>query len=514
MPSHFLFPPLFSCAKWVLLIWLVVPSISSAQSRDAAQQEPRTSLGPTSHPVMLDVIVRDKSGKSVSNLKRDDFTVEDEDNKQIIAGFERPDQHRFTIATTSSDPKHGERSDRNVAPALTILVVDCMNMDSHTISLVQEMIMKYLRTHAPRLPQPTALVVVTHSQLELVHDYTEDAAELEQAILREDAAFSLGQGEARTVGGMERVGITQNYLEQIAAANMNFAGRKNLVWIGSGLPAIDLIQTRGLRSGSMPGPGPDLERFIENISTTANDIWKARLAIYTIDPHGLQSHSAAAGLAPQTGGRNFFSRNDLDVAIANSVDDGADYYTLSYYPSNGNWDGKFRAIKVTLADPNLTARTRTGYYATPDTPATEDVIDAELTKAITNPFPYRGLGLTVSYKIVGGTPRMARYTIAIDRHDVGWQPTPEGERRCTITVVAKTVAHTDRIASDNIKALEGRVKEDRFDKEIDKPMIFSFTGEFPSDNARLRVVVRDARTGNIGTADFNMGEIAAKGKGR
>ncbi len=507
MPSCLLSSRLRSAPKWVLGIGLMISGLSFTHGRfaqrAAAQTQTNRALGPTSHPVVLDVVVTDKSGRAVSNLTRNDFTIAEENNRQIIAGFERPDQHRYAITTTSLDGKHGERRDRNVAPAVTILVIDCMNTESSDLGLVREMITKYLRAHAPRLPQPTAVISVTDKQLKLVHDYTEDAAELEQAIEHEDAEFASSRGNGRaTVTTADRVGTTVNYLEQIAAANMDFAGRKNVIWIASGFPALDLTSSGGgLRSDG------GLER-VAKFAATANEIWNARLAIYTIDPRGLQS-LAPGSIAPQTGGKTLFSHYDLDVAISNSVADGSDYYTLSYYPTSDNQDGQFRKIKVTLTDPNLTARTRTGYYAAPDTPATEEEIDAELTNAVKNPLTYRGLDVTASYKLERGGPRTARYAIAIDRHGLDWQLTPDGERRCRIMFVTKSIASNDHVERNDIKMLEGKVKENRLDKEMDEPMVFTLIGEFPSEG-RVRVMARDVGNGNIGTADLNAGGSVAR----
>ena len=47
-------------------------------------------------------------------------------------------------------------------------------------------------------------------------------------------------------------------------------------------------------------------------------------------------------------------------------------YTIGYTPTNGELDGKFRAIQVKVKSPRrgtLLARTRAGYIAQPDTSA-------------------------------------------------------------------------------------------------------------------------------------------------
>ena len=213
-------------------------------------------------------------------------------------------------------------------------------------------------------------------------------------------------------------------------------------------------------------------------------------------------------IATETGGRIIFNRNDVDVAVADSMNDGSDYYTLSYYPTNHDWNGKLRNIRVTLAKAGLQARTRTGYYAVPDTSDTDTTIDSELASAVRNPLPYRGLAISASFKILGGSPRLARFTIAADRHDLSWEAEPNGNQRCQIMLVAMSISHKERIVKNDVKELEGIVKSGKFEKQMDKPMIFAFTGELPLDVARLRVVVRDDKSGHIGSADLTVGAPA------
>ncbi|HTW57630.1 MAG TPA: VWA domain-containing protein [Terriglobales bacterium] len=504
----------------ILAALVVLPVIAqnAGSSRHSPQEAPVTTLRSATRQVVLDVVVTDQSGRPVSNLTRNDFTITEDKNPQIIALFERPDQHRYEISTVEDKARERERIEHSVSPALTILVIDALNTELQDTAYAREVVRKYLHTHGPRLPQPTALMVVTDSQLELIHDYTDDADLLQDALKRHAAEFPLRQGANHaTPGDLDRLADTLHYLEQIAAANMNFAGRKNVIWIGHGFPAVNLAQPSLSGARGVAGPHGDLRRrLMTAVSTTANEMWDSRLAIYTIDPQGLKALGPGAmdipsgmkafeNIAAQTGGKSFFNRNDADVALADSVDDGADYYTLSYYPTNKTWDGKFRNIQVTLARPGLEARTRSGYYAAPDLPDTDAKIDSELADAVKNPLPYRGLDITVSYKILRGTPRMTRYVVAVDRHNLGWQAVPDGDRHCNVKAVVMSVSRKDPVVENDIKALVGTVKSGKFEKEMDNPMMFTFSAELPADATRLRVVVRDDRTGNIGTADLSVG---------
>jgi hypothetical protein len=66
-------------------------------------------------------------------------------------------------------------------------------------------------------------------------------------------------------------------------------------------------------------------------------------------------------LANDTGGQAFYNTNGIARAISMASEQGANYYALSYTPSNRKYDGKFRKIKVALAEKYHLAYRR-GYY--------------------------------------------------------------------------------------------------------------------------------------------------------
>jgi VWFA-related protein len=69
--------------------------------------------------------------------------------------------------------------------------------------------------------------------------------------------------------------------------------------------------------------------------------------------------------AEETGGRSFFpfKIQDLAVSFQDIGDELRAQYTIAYRPSNQRLDGTFRKIRIDVADKNLKAKYRTGYYA-------------------------------------------------------------------------------------------------------------------------------------------------------
>jgi VWFA-related protein len=82
-----------------------------------------------------------------------------------------------------------------------------------------------------------------------------------------------------------------------------------------------------------------------------------------------RAQRALKALGAATGGEVFFPKDAGEVEkIAHQVArDVRSQYTIEYTPSDTAMDGTFRQIKITVKAPgNLTVRTRSGYYATPD----------------------------------------------------------------------------------------------------------------------------------------------------
>jgi hypothetical protein len=76
-----------------------------------------------------------------------------------------------------------------------------------------------------------------------------------------------------------------------------------------------------------------------------------------------QEHETMFAMAEDTGGQAYVNTNGLTQAVAKAIENGSNYYTLTYSPANTQWDERFRAIKVKLDQPNVKLTYRNGYYA-------------------------------------------------------------------------------------------------------------------------------------------------------
>ena len=78
-----------------------------------------------------------------------------------------------------------------------------------------------------------------------------------------------------------------------------------------------------------------------------------------------QSQDTLFALAGDTGGKALLDYNDLTLGIVHAQQNITSYYIVGYYTTNPAMDGRFRKIKITVNNPELSANLdyRLGYYA-------------------------------------------------------------------------------------------------------------------------------------------------------
>jgi VWFA-related protein len=488
--------------------------------------------------VILDVVVTDKKGNVVNNLKQDDFTVYEDKQLQTIRTFEPPSAHVMPpspdgkpLVTSAADlPRIGN------AP-VTILVLDELNTAFSDMAFARQSLQKYLNAQPEILNQPTALLVASNTKFQLLQDYTQKRADVLSALKAHfpEYPWKMANSGKSGPGAVERISQTLASLLQIAEASRGTPGRKNIIWVGVNAPGVDLINA-----------DPVTEQAVTSIvKRVTQTLLAARVTVFYIDP--TINSSATVGVmvpgddsdsdtfvdtdpfgsdinfnefAPATGGKIFMSRNDVNNEIATSIDNGASYYTLSYSPANHNEDAsKYRNIKIKLSDPNLIATTREGYYPEADNAnnmAADTTLDAkqrtgmlqlELSEAALSTLAYNGLAITVQKS---ANKKTWRLTIA--SKGLTWSPQADGSQSTEITALA--VAFDD--SRNNSKGKYRTIGKSKMlghiaheltgERKANDPASDAATFELPvvipSGTSRLRFVVRDAVSGKIGTFDL------------
>jgi len=505
-----------------------------AQTQPQAQPAPAQPVAPGAQPqrgpdgtftirrtarlVVLDVVVTDKSGQVVTGLKKDDFRITELDQPQTILNFEESGAHPLPADAEINSTADLDR----IAPRapVNILLLDEFNTRFEDMAFARYSLKKILDKQPDHLQTPTMLIAVSLTNFTVLQDYTQNKTALINAL---DHHFVAYPWQVHNGGWIaERYGTAFGTLTRVAEAVVGHQGHKTMIWIGRGFPPYNFAN----------GPIDAENRVNSYVQQCVNELRDARVTLYTVDPAGLTmtpggGYGAAAAfndpfggnyqfekLAVATGGRTFHGRNDVDTQIGTGIREGSSLYAMSYRPANDNVDPKkFRRIKVTMVNPNLTATTREGYYqqygpARVDAQNPSRRLAFELMAADSSNMAYDGVPLTL-------TPDPANpdaFTIHIDGKGLVWAPAQDDKpRHADIVVLATSFDKKNKQLKQLAKVISAPTTTE---VPPTGPLLRNLDLHFALDHdpkaVRARFVVRVSATGRIGTADAPLGGAPAK----
>jgi VWFA-related protein len=316
----------------------------------------------TDHRIVLDVVVTDKSGKPVSGLQQQDFTLLDNKQPRKIDSFE---------ASAASDP-----------PVEIVFLVDEVNTDFTHVSFARAQIEKFLRRDGGELPRPASLAVMSDAGVAMGNVTTQDGNALATELDQNRAGLRSITRSQGIYGANDRVGLSLNSLQELANYEAPRPGRKLVIWISPGWP---LLSGPNIILGEK-----DQQRLFSQIVGISDSLRRARITLCSIDPLGTQdaggfrttyyeeftkgvkkAHQVQIGdlglqvIATQSGGRVLISNNDVTAQIASVVEDAKAFYVLTFDAPAGDGPNEYHALEIKLDKSGLKALTRTGYYAQP-----------------------------------------------------------------------------------------------------------------------------------------------------
>jgi VWFA-related protein len=451
--------------------------ICAGTGADLLSQAPREgqpyASGTTA--ILVDVVVRDKKGRPVTDLSAAEFEIAEDGIPQKVDTFTRVSRGAGigvgigwrkpanSVAISAQPP---DSPPAGVEPAIeqatTAIVFD--HLSSESLRLAQTAALAYI----PLSGESTSRVAVfaTEPGIRVVQPYTTDHALVRQAVGRvlpsgtsaeeqkaeraEDlmtrrrelrgqsdamVAGSGGSGGAALAGSAAALGERENELRLIQTElNMirsfdsvdreqkgygtslalltvvrslaEYPGRKTIVFFSEGLPVSPALSARldrvidaanranvtayavdasGLRAKStLTNMRKEMETFAEErmiqvASGSDRTEQPLTMAFERVeDTLKLDSRTGLARLAEDTGGFLFEGTNDLSSVFRRIDEDTQFHYLLTYSPTNGTLDGRFRTIQVKVRRPRTDVFARKGYRAL-RTPALMDAASRDLT---------------------------------------------------------------------------------------------------------------------------------------
>src|ERR1700733_8940564 len=214
--------------------------------------------------ITLDVLVTDKSGKPVSGLQQQDFTLLDNKQPQKILSFEG-----VQGAASKSDQ-----------PVEVILLVDEVNKTFTNVSFERAQIEKFLKRDGGELPVPVSLAVLSDSGIAMGNASGQDGNALAVELSQNKAGLRTITRSQGIYGADDRVGLSLRALGELAEYEAPRPGRKLVIWISPGWPLLT-----GPRNELTD---KDQRRIFSNIVGLSDSLRRARITLNSIDPLGTQ----------------------------------------------------------------------------------------------------------------------------------------------------------------------------------------------------------------------------------
>ena len=301
------------------MAFMLALAAAGGQAQKPSTEDPGAVFHSDTRLVVCNTAVVDKEGHLVTNLPRQAFTVYENGVKQTVAGFKREDVPVSIGLIIDNSGSMREKRAQVEAAALALA------KDSN--------------------PEDEVFVVnfndEAYMDLPNNKDFTNDIKEMEEALTRIDSHGGTAMRDA--------IRMSIDWLRQKAHKD-----KKVLV-----------VVTDGNDNSSVIG----LEDLVKAAQQSGVLLYSVGLLDEEERREAARAKRALEALATATGGETFFPKELSEVdRIAHQVArDIRSQYTIQYTPSNTAMDGGYRQIKVAVAAAgHPTARTRRGYYATPD----------------------------------------------------------------------------------------------------------------------------------------------------
>ncbi len=403
--------------------------------------------------IQIPVVVVDKSGNHVTNLKKEDFLVQENGKDQKVATFEEvvADKSRGPAPKTQPGEFSNLAAKLGEQPrAVTVIALDTVNTPFLDQGYARKELLKFLAQNLDS-NQIIGLVLIGSHGLKVVQGLTDDTKSLIEALNKvsgelpaitgvdldtQVAAASLDilPAKIRMLHDFEVSGDVplasfrqESAIETTMQAFLGIAwslsgvpGKKSLIWATGGMPFY-------LDSPSTV-PGAHLSNLYERAMAALNE---SNISVYPVDVRGLFNDMPVADqrrmishgpsdlmrqtsnrawltflsqdtlneFAAMTGGKAFYSSNDISNLFKRAVDDSSSYYLVGYYLDTKNTKAGWRQLKIKVRgkEKGAEVRTRTGFLVTNATVNPDVAKKSDMDLAIISPFDSTGLPLTVRW---------------------------------------------------------------------------------------------------------------------
>jgi VWFA-related protein len=362
-----------------------------------------------------------------------------------------------------------------------------------------------------------------------------------------------------------RAHMTLDAMNELAHYLAGISGRKNLIWFSASFPL------NVFPDGSIANPAATVEDSEAEFRETTNLLTRSQVAVYTVDARGLDTrqtpiaqttrmgdmsrnavvsaaaqtfeknaneHMTLSSMAAETGGQAYLDNNGLASAVSKAIANGANYYTLSYRPSDPRQNGDFRKIQVRLDRSGVSLAHRSGYFALdakhPAASGSSPMQPTSFVKAMLRGAPVAteimmklqvapvssGTETTLAKNnmlspepaaknLAKGPFRRYLIDVAADGHDV--QITPTGDGRYTFQVEMRTFVYdgSGRVVSVAMEKERGNLTPSSLANMLRVGLPFRQEVSVPANGEYyLRTSLHDLATDRYGSVEMPVAAVA------
>jgi VWFA-related protein len=540
--------------KSVLILWAVVT---------AAAQQQAPSFRAESRLVQLSVVALDRNRHPITDLEAADLTVLDSGKSRPIAFF------HFDGAPTAEHVQplprdvFSNRGEYLPGPPrnITALVLDTLNTDPADFARVRAEVRKYLATIPP---QTRIGIFLLGARISVLHDFTDDSEALRKRLATATAELPTGGmlDVSHTVDNavqyLQMMGFDDRnpppaelvqFLSRMIASDMEanakvranrayltlagldalsrhlaaVPGRKNIVWVGSGISSLTV-------TGTGMGVGGNVNHLETDIRDISRRVAQRGATLYIVDARGLaanmyttggaepliasstrgrtfgrqiENENISADTAPAmfamagiTGGRVFRTTNDMASGLRQSSEDLLGSYSLAFYTAEP--DGKWHPLKLKSSRAGVELLYREGYAAEAPRAQPEVWTDQEWRTAISSPLGSGAIRINARTADAGA----AGLTLDVQIEPVGISFRKEGGAMRARVELCVAELGVDGKAAFRKEATELALDDAKWKSVQQSGIPYGRTWKPMPGAARVRVIVRDTATGEYGALDI------------
>ena len=514
--------------------------------------------------IQVDVSVTDSKGKTITDLRPDEFEIYENGEKQKITHFSFVQSVRENIEKTKPDEKNDipipqQTLRPNQIHRTLALVVDDLSLSFESAYQTRRALKKFVDEQM----QTGDLVAIirTGAGIGALQQFTSDKQMLYAAIERVKwnpmgnggiSAFAPIQADTSLQGNATptpedptnsglgeslddfRSSVfatgTLGALKYVVTGMADLPGRKSVILFSDGFKLLETDANGVQESGRVMD-------FLRELVDAAN---RSSVVFYTIDARGLaftgftaadeisdtspdamnkqlsdrrdrllDTQAGLSYLAESTGGFAIKNNNDLSGGVRRVLDDQS-YYLLAYEPDSETFDPakrKFNQLSVKVLRPGAKARYRSGFFNVEEkakaAPTRLTPVE-ELKNALTSPFALNGINLKLN-PLFGNDEKNGSYVrslLHVDARDLQFTDEKDGTKKAILDVVAQSFGDNGQPIDGLGKVYTVTIKPEMFDKIMTNGFVYHFS--FPVKKAgayQYRVAIRDEGSGHIGSAN-------------